>query len=502
MSLCTTRNLSLYTPNKAIPWNIERVNHLFNRIQFGASKETKLEALQHNNPQDYITTLIEKAQSLEPTPLLEWADWNYNRIKVEATARNKRLGPYVTVLRNQAKKFVLDDFIASNTLRDRMTFILSNMLVTRLYTTNTIGWSLKYYSLLQQYALGNFKELIYKVGLTPIMLVFLDGNSNKKKKPNENYARELFELFTLGVDNGYTQQDITETARALTGWVKLSNDKSEYIFNANQFDKTNKTIFGKTGNWGYDDVIELIFTERKQQVATHVCTRLYKEFVSVDINDAIVTQLSKTFLAHDFEIAPVLKQLLCSNHFMGTHSLGTIIKSPVDLFINWYNDLTPSFRKNYHVYNNLSNNTRSLGQEILSPPDVFGWQGDTEWITTELLPFRWQLMQTFLLENYKGKANFFRDFVVGLPKYNNLSEKITLQEKDPKLIVRSIIQYFLPRGIDNTNIIEELIEIFKGEDVPLNYYEDNIWSMSYESSNEQCFDVLEVLVQLPEFQLR
>jgi len=504
MSICTISGLEEYAPSLSSPWNIQRIHHLFARLQFGASKETKLEALQVSSPVDFIKGLIEEAKALEPTPISEFNQMTTNEIK--DYIRENVNGRFAFATKNYSRNArigVLKGYINGNTLRDRVAFILSNLIVTAQSGNYNYPISLQYYSKLEKYALGNYKDLIREIGTDPMMLVYLDGVSNTKNKPNENFAREFYELFTLGADNGYTQQDIVETARAFTGWRRGGADNSTIsYFTANRFDNGEKTIFGQTGNWGYDDVIDIVFEHRSEQIAKYVCTRMYQEFISVDVNEDIVAVLSQTFLNHGFEMAPMLSQLLCSQHFFEENTFSTIIKSPIDLFINWWNDFSPSFRNRYNQDNTLDASVISLSQTILSPPSVFGWPGDTEWITTELLPFRWELLKDFINETYRGNAASFSDFVIGIPKSGSSTEFLTINETNPEVVVNSVIDYMFPRGISNAAIREEMVEVFKSEDVPMSYYEDQTWDLSYETVNDQCLDLIMALIQLPDFQLR
>ena len=135
-------------------------------------------------------------------------------------------------------------------------------------------------------------------------MLYLNGFENTNNDPNENYARELYELFTLGEGIGYTQEDITETARALTGYNHWSEPGADIYFDASTFDSGSKTIFGQTGNWGYDDVIDNLFDQRGSEVATHICSKLYRFFVSPDI-DAVIQQ----------DIIAPLAQTLVDNSF-------------------------------------------------------------------------------------------------------------------------------------------------------------------------------------------
>ena len=134
----------------------------------------------------------------------------------------------------------------------------------------TFPYLFQYYRTAEQHVLGNFKDLVHDMGLTPAMLFYLNGFQNTNTEPNENYARELFELFTLGEGNGYTQEDIIETSKALTGWNLSPQAGGQIIFNTNTFFNGDKTIFGQTGNWNYHDVIDILFQERGELIAQHI----------------------------------------------------------------------------------------------------------------------------------------------------------------------------------------------------------------------------------------
>ena len=166
---------------------------------------------------------------------------------------------------------------------------------------------------------------------------FLNNIQNTRFQPNENYARELLELFTLGVDNGYTQVDITNVARAISGWngIDQTNLCGDVTFIQPFWDPGQKTIFGKTGNWGYDDVINLLFTERAVQISEYICRKLYVDFVNPDVNEDMVKLLAKVFRDNNFEIAPVMKALLQSEHFFDDANVGTIIPGHIAYFLTF-----------------------------------------------------------------------------------------------------------------------------------------------------------------------
>ena len=169
------------------------------------------------------------------------------------------------LIRSQQEEFKLayTNSLLDNNLRDRLSFFWSNHFVTELDVYNCNSFLYHYINCLQRNAIGNFKTFVSEIGLTSAMLYYLDGVYNNGNNPNENYARELYELFTLGEGNGYTEEDIIETAKALSGYVERGEIGCEQVhFDASKFNTESKTIFGRTGNWGYDDVIDILFEER------------------------------------------------------------------------------------------------------------------------------------------------------------------------------------------------------------------------------------------------
>src|SRR5690606_30755376 len=236
---------------------------------------------------------------------------------------------------------------------------------------------------LQRNALGNFKTLTSEVGLTSAMLYYLDGARNRGNNPNENYARELYELFTMGEGNNYTEQDIIETAKALSGYTERGEEGcTQVTFDPTEFNTDNKTIFGQTGNWGYDDVIDILFNERANETAWFICKKLYEFFVHPDSTDEegngiapqIIDGMAQTFMSNNFEIAPVIRQLLKSQHFFDETAIGVIIKSPFDLYFNLLKET--GFTYDDTTVLNMIDSASLIGQELFNPPEVEGWQRD------------------------------------------------------------------------------------------------------------------------------
>ena len=485
MDNCNNSSLKLYVESNLNPWDISKIRFIYRRLGFGISKE-KAKALLNNSPNELINKIISSAKNKTLNNPPEWGFWNNAEINNSGNNQNY----YKILWQKQAfSNFINDGF------RERLTLFWSNHFVTEYYDYNRAQYMYQYHSKLQEYALGNFKDFVSVIGLQPAMLIYLNGYSNKKNAPNENYARELYELFTLGEGNGYTSTDITETSRALTGYNKFSNGNgSSIIFNKNTFDSEEKTIFGKTGNWAYQDVVDILFDEKKELIANFICENLYKYFVSPVLNKEITSQLALTFIAADFELVPVYKQLFNSEHFFDLNSSNVLIKSPIDLFVFIQNDFEFSFLSNFqkNYTNYLRNKCVEMGQEIFSPVDVAGWQENHDWISTGTLPMRWEFIEYIFNRHWAGNKEQFRTFIISI---------VSDTEKDPKIIVDKLKEFMFCNY--EIKAVERLdaINIFKG-DIPENYYDDGTWDLNYESVPNQVYNLILYFISLPEFQLK
>tara|TARA_B100000953_G_scaffold122054_1_gene100530 strand:+ start:7242 stop:8699 length:1458 start_codon:yes stop_codon:yes gene_type:complete len=485
MQGCNNSTLTLYVPSSENSWNISKIRFIYRRLGFGISNE-KAKALLTKSPGELIEDIINSAKIMPLTPAPEWGFWNNDEINNSGNNQ----GYYKTVWQKQAfTNFLSDGF------RERLTLFWSNHFVTEYYDYNRSQYLYQYHSRLQQYSLGNFKEFVSAIGLEPAMLMYLNGYSNKKKAPNENYARELYELFTLGEGNGYTSSDITETSRALTGYNKYSNGNgSAIIFNENTFDAGEKTIFGKTGNWGYQDIIDILFQEKKELIANFICEKLYRYFVSPVLNKEITSELASTFISNNFELVPVYQQLFKSEHFFDLNSSNVLIKSPIDLFVYMQNDFEfvfpENFQKNHTNY--MKARCIEMGQEIFKPIDVAGWQENHDWISTGTLPMRWEFIEYILNRHWAGNKEQFRTFIISL---------VGEDEKDPKVIVDKLKDYMFCKYDIKEEERMDAINIFKGE-IPENYFQDGTWTLNYESVPTQVYNLMLFFISLPEFQLK
>ena len=481
---CNSSTLAPFEPNSQNPWNTNKIRHVFRRLGFGASQDD-VDAALSKSPAQLIDTLVDNAKNLSPTTAPFWSHYS----KADFSNYDTQNYQYFMDWRVQSAKDLL-----SEKLRGRLTFFWMNHFVTRFNDYYHSPYAFQYYNLIQTKSVGNFKEFTRSMGLNPAMLMFLDGFYNTKNTPNENYARELYELFSLGEANGYTQSDITDTARALTGYNKWDSPNGKMSFNPDKFDNGVKTIFGQTGNWGYDDVINILFEQRGPKIAKFICTKLYKFFVSPAV-DSIVEQdviqpLAQTMIDNNFELAPVLKRLFKSQHFFDDTAIGTIIKSPFDVFLHFIKET--NFYTDDQILHSLIYSCEVVGQEIYNPDDVAGWPGDEAWINSSTLVGRWSISDGYL--NYLNQIDRESSFVV-------LAKNLTNNSKDPYFITKVLVDHFVPKELFTENDYEVATEILKWE-VPRNYYDEGIWDLNWDSAPVQVMALLKHIGRMPEFQLK
>ncbi len=235
---------------------------------------------------------------------------------------------------------------------------------------------LKQLQLFRNEGLGNFRNLLVSVAQDPAMLAFLDAGVNTKGSPNENFAREIMELFSMGVGN-YSEQDIREAARAFTGW---NYDGLEFKVNAELHDASNKTFLGRQGPFDGVDVINIILEQ--DATAVFIAAKLYRYFVRQDLDPQFQTELAKQLQTFNFDISRFLELLFLSRDFYAAESIGAQIKGPVELMVSTYKKVGLEEIPGVPDFNLTSD---ALGQRLMHPPTVAGWSQGRSWITPSLL---------------------------------------------------------------------------------------------------------------------
>lgn len=231
-------------------------------------------------------------------------------------------------------------------------------------------------------ALGNFGTLLKEVSQSAAMLFFLNNQQNRKDHPNENFAREVMELFTLGRGN-YTENDIKEAARAFTGWG--ANLKGEYVFRRFQHDFGQKTVLGKTGNFDGGEVLDILLQQK--QTAKYITQKIYKFFVNDKPDQEKIDWLADRFYKSNYEISKLLEDIFTSDWFYDEKNIGALIKSPVELMVG-IQRMLPMKLENEEALMLLQ---RVLGQLLFYPPNVAGWPGGKNWIDSSSLMMRMRI---------------------------------------------------------------------------------------------------------------
>lgn len=231
-------------------------------------------------------------------------------------------------------------------------------------------------------SLGNFGTLLKEVSRSAAMLNFLNNQQNKKDHPNENFAREVMELFTLGRGN-YTENDVKEAARAFTGWG--ANIKGEFQFRRFQHDFGSKTVLGKTGNFDGEEVLDILLQQK--HTARYISRKMYRFFVNEKVDEAKVDWLAERFFKNNYEIAPLMEDIFTSDWFYEEKNIGAQIKSPVELLVG-IQRILPMKLENEEALMLLQ---RVLGQLLFYPPNVAGWPGGKAWIDSSSLMMRMRI---------------------------------------------------------------------------------------------------------------
>ncbi len=415
------------TPITAGDWDYDKAAHLVERAGFGATP-AEIERLAAMTPEAAVDSFVEftagdnrAAPAFEPSPLWDPGMDPFPKSRAEAVriARETGSSMGVEMLPEGASRRlqpVVNTFfygLRSNAMETQRlaTWWGERMLTTRrpLEEKLTLFWHGHFATgagkvrdarmmqrqneMLRAGAAGSFRDLLVGILTDPAMLVYLDNGENRKDHPNENFGRELLELFTMGVGN-YTEQDIREASRAFTGWT---NDALEFRFDAETHDFAEKTFLGRTGAFDGEDIIDIILDA--PVTAEFIAGKLYRFLVREEIDAATRTALGAAFREAGYELRPLLRRVFLSKDFYSSASYATQVKSPVQLVVSTYRKLGLTRLPTIPDFNRL---TAGLGQTLFNPPNVAGWAGGRTWITPALLLERGNLFRGVLFPDRDG----------------------------------------------------------------------------------------------------
>ena len=525
------------------PWGANEVIHLLKRTLFGARKADVdfFRMMSMSQAVDYLLNVsVAQTQPLPPvknyTNSVDPADpdnaiaqgqtWvnintndggvNSNRV---ASYKNWWMGQMVNQERN---------------ILEKITLFWHNHFSTETGTIGRAIYCYQYNTILRKNALGNFKQFVKDITINPGMLIFLNGYLNTNTAPDENYGRELQELFTVGkgANNAtppYTEADVKAAAKVLTGW-QLNGPTNTSYFTSSRHDLTNKqfssfynntVITGRTGatagNLELNDLLNMIFATN--DVAMHICRKLYRWFVYYDIDATteanVIAPLAQIFRTNNYDIKPVLSTLFKSEHFFDVLNQGCIIKSPIDFVVGLSREFNVQFPPvsdyagNYNCFQTLNSLSISFQQNIGDPPNVAGWvpyyqqpQFHEIWINSDTFPKRNQFSDQMLLTGYtRGGKTIKID--------NTIFAKSLPNPGDPNALIRDSITYLFRLTLTQASMDQLKRDIILSGQTN-DYYWTNAWTAYIANPNDavnanivktRLRDLYQYLMKLAEYQL-
>ncbi len=460
----------------------QNVMHLFARAAFGLSV-AEAETLAASSLDDLTAALLTKPSPPEPPG--DWVDEPFDIVAFRDMTPEEQMAFFMENFRRieTLRGWWLELMLASPfNLWERMTLFWHGHFTTDIESAVLAQFLYKQNATLRQFALGSFGDFLKAIYKDPAMLLYLDGYVNHAQAPNENFARELLELFTMGVGH-YTEQDIKEAARAFTGW-QIDTINLTGFFNPLLHDYGSKTFLGQTGNFDGDDIIDIIL--QQPQTARFICTKLYASLVSREIDNGFVDDLATIFRDGNYEIKPVLQAIFDSDHFYDEYVRAAIIKSPVDLSVS-----------NARMLSSQEVNVRFmlvvqalLDQEIMNPPNVAGWPGQRAWVS----PTTYVLRNTF--SEFFINPELLRDPDTGETpiEFDVMAFARSFHLEQARELARAMVNHLLRMPIPDETF-EFLLSVMLGT------ASEDDWSLNYPGAETLIARFLIQIVRLPEFHL-
>jgi len=467
--------LNPFIPSNSRPWNKKLAAHLLNRTMFGA-KVSDINQILSLTPSESVDLLFQSYAM--PGPPGSWV--------TEVPNYGSNLNtPRMNMLRYWWMKQMYEQPVS---FREKMVLFLHNHFTSEGDTVRIPQHMYIQNSLFRNNVFGNLKTLTKLVTRDPAMLYYLDGRLNSVGSPNENYSRELLELFTLGIGN-YNETDVREGARALTGWT-ITGLTSAFV--SSRHDNGIKTYLGQTGNFNDDDVVNIIYSNH--EAAVYFCKKLYVNFVNQkeDMSYAlpVINELADLLRNNNYELLPVLKTLFKSQIFFSENVISSLIKSPLDLMISTIRQLNIQFDySNINLYlTYISSQSSSAGQLLFDPPNVQGWIGYRSWLNTLSVPTRSSFCESII-------TGFKKDLTTTGFSVNPVAFAMQFSEpNDAVKLVDQMCEHLIRLTLTPTQRNDLLLVLLDGSAV----YD---WDISDPQAPARIKKFLKSLIYLAEFQL-
>lgn len=515
-------------------WNKNLLIHLLKRTMFGV-KQTDLDYFASvSSVQNVIEELLQPTPFNYPPPVNDydpfgltiqpgqtWVHAPYQETEAEEIGRLRSFQRWSIGLLIQQDR----------SIREKMVLFWHNHFATQ-YNIGHSDFLWKHFNLLREQCLGNFRTLVKAITIDCHMLRYLNGEKNTRRAPNENYARELQELFCIGkaVNPGYTEEDVKQVARVLTGWT-VDYEKGSAVFQENEHDSGDKTFsafYGhfvihsvagpEAGEKELDQLIDMIFAN--PETPRFLCRKIYRWFAGIesdtdDKSKDVIEQMARVMTENHFEIKPVLKFLFSSAHFYGDSVMGAQIKSPLDFYIGLQRELDvqylpeSGYQINYSMWQLIIDNCETMGQVYANPPNVSGWPAYYQaplyyklWINTSTFPKRNEFSSTLINFGFNREGQFITaDLVRFASGFSN--------PENPQQLIAGIIQllYRVP-------VSEQSLTQLKKNTLLSGQESDHYWTEAWQAFQQEPANIvfrsqietrlkncLTYIVQSPEFHL-
>lgn len=451
-------------------FSLTNCKHLLHRTLFGYSKRDLAIASSLGSISEVVNQLLEEKEI--PSPPSDWV----NLVPAQTQIDNGSAGKWYKDLTNWWNQQMLSEGLC---MREKMVLFLHNHFSNERDKVNYPQYMYRQNQLFRKFAFGNFKQLVKEITIDASMLIYLDGNNSRGTSPNENYSRELLELFTMGIGN-YSENDIIQAAKALSGYQVKGLD---VIFDSTRsYKETSLTIFNKAAAFNVNTLIDHIFEQKATPV--FICRKLYREFIYYKPNEEFVARMATVFVKNNFEIKPVLEFMLNSDEFYKTDYQGSKIKNPQELIIGTCKLLElpkPDL-------NNCYDMAIILQMQLFNPPNVAGWPGQRNWISSTTYSFRGGFTDSLLSgRRYNGAT------VTGkLDTLPYIRTFVNAEKAD--LLIEEICDLFLALPVSTTKKMLLQQTLLSGTIV-------SNWSTYLQMADTRVNALLKTTMRLPEFQL-
>jgi len=489
----------MLTPLQSRQWDLQKAAHLLNRAGFGGTPD-EIKAFCMLGFDRAVQSVLDGPDDSAQFPKPAWAVPR-NQVEMRQTMMLMTDADRKAMQQDLQKQYRQNDMdlinwwlgrmrYSPNPYREKMTLFWHGHFATSVMKVHESYLMWMQNETLRQHAFGNFGLMVKAISRDPAMLIWLDTRESRKDHPNENFARELMELFTLGIGN-YTEADVQEAARAFTGY-RLDPVDESFRYAPMQHDTGEKHFLGESGSFSGDDVIDIIL--RQPSCSRFIARKLWEYYAYQDPSPALVNALAWNFQMSGYEIRPLMNTILRSAEFYSPDAVRTQIKSPVQWVIETSKVLETAMDRPQVTVNAL----RQLGQLPFAPPNVKGWDGGRSWITTSTLLFRYN-MANFAVGNGPLRMEQFRRVANNNPNPNPNRNTFDAQNFEGPNLARIIPQQV--RGDPRRLIAYLCFRLFQDPLTPRDTQTFIKYVSDHGTDDETLRELLHLMMSTPQYQL-